>query len=233
MEIKPMEIKLDQKLLLIDKPKGVTSFWVIKVLRQKLGIKKIGHAGTLDPLATGLMLVGVGAGTKALCELIKLPKVYEALILFGIKTSTGDMEGEIVERKEVVKITNEKVEEAIKSLIGKTKLKVPVHSAIKVNGRRLYKFARSGKAVHLPEREMEVLNAELKELMPAKAGKGKEGLYSAKVILEVGSGTYIRSLAEELGKRLGYPATVGDLRRTRIGEYMIENAINIGLYHTS
>ncbi len=221
MEIKPMEIKLDQKLFLIDKPKGVTSFWVIKALRQKLGIKKIGHAGTLDPLASGLMLVGVGTGTKALRDLIKLPKVYEAVVLLGIKTSTGDMEGEIMERKEVVEISSEKVEEALKSLIGKIKLKVPAYSAIKVGGRRLYKLARNGKVIDLPEREMEVLSAELKEL------KSKEGLYITKVILEVGSGTYIRSLAEELGRRLGLPATIGDLRRIQIGEYKIEDAISI------
>ncbi len=228
-----MEIKLDQKLFLIDKPKGVTSFWVIKALRQKLGIKKIGHAGTLDPLATGLMLVGVGTGTKALRDLIKLPKVYEAVVLLGIKTSTGDMEGEIMERKEVVEISREKVEEVLKSLIGKIKLKVPAYSAIKVGGRRLYKLARNGKVIDLPEREMEVLSAELKELLPAQAGlsaqigMGKEGLYLIKVILEVGSGTYIRSLAEELGRRLGFPATVGDLRRIQIGEYRIEEAISI------
>ena len=122
-----MEIKSGQKLFLIDKPKGVTSFWVIKALRQKLGIKKIGHAGTLDPLASGLMLVGVGDGTKALHELIKLPKVYEAIVLLGIKTSTGDMEGEILERKEVAEVAYEKVKEVLKSLIGKTKLKVPAY----------------------------------------------------------------------------------------------------------
>ncbi|HZX00824.1 MAG TPA: tRNA pseudouridine(55) synthase TruB, partial [Candidatus Paceibacterota bacterium] len=155
-----MEIENNQKLFLIDKPKGVTSFWVIKVLRQKLGIKKIGHAGTLDPLASGLMLVGVGTGTKALHDLIKLPKVYEVVVLLGIKTSTGDMEGEILERKEVADITNEKVEEALKSLVGKTKFKVPAYSAIKVGGRRLYKLARRGKVVDLPEREMEVMSAE-------------------------------------------------------------------------
>ena len=217
-----MEIEDNQKLFLIDKPKGVTSFWVIKVLRQKLGIKKIGHAGTLDPLASGLMLVGVGTGTKALHDLIKLPKVYEVVVLLGIKTSTGDMEGEILERKEVADITNEKVEEALKSLVGKTKFKVPAYSAIKVGGRRLYKLARRGKVVDLPEREMEVMSAELKEL------NGYEGLYSAKVVLQVGSGTYVRSLAEELGRRLGYPATVGDLRRLQIGKYRVEDAISLG-----
>ena len=217
-----MEIENNQKLFLIDKPKGVTSFWVIKVLRQKLGIKKIGHAGTLDPLASGLMLVGVGTGTKALHDLIKLPKVYEVVVLLGIKTSTGDMEGEILERKEVADITNERVEEALKSLVGKTKFKVPAYSAIKVGGRRLYKLARRGKVVDLPEREMEVMSAELKEL------NGKDGLYSAKVVLQVGSGTYVRSLAEELGRRLGYPATVGDLRRLQIGKYRVEDAISLG-----
>ncbi len=217
-----MEIENNQKLFLIDKPKGVTSFWVIKVLRQKLGIKKIGHAGTLDPLASGLMLVGVGTGTKALHDLIKLPKVYEVVVLLGIKTSTGDMEGEILERKEVADITNEKVEEALKSLVGKTKFKVPAYSAIKVGGRRLYKLARRGKVGDLPERGMEVMRAELKEL------NGYEGLYSAKVVLQVGSGTYVRSLAEELGRRLGYPATVGDLRRLQIGKYRVEDAISLG-----
>ena len=207
-----------EDILLIDKPKGITSFDVIRKLRKGLGKKKMGHAGTLDPLASGLMIIGVGDGTKKLNEYIKLPKSYVAEILVGEKRSTGDMEGEVVERKEVESLKEVDVEKALKEMVGILRLPVPIYSAVKAGGKRLYKEARKGRAVIIPLRDMEIKNTHL-------LGIKREGdYYIVEVQFDVESGVYIRSLAEELGRRLGYPATIKELRRTKVGEFNIEDA---------
>lgn len=208
-------------IILVDKPKGISSFGVIRELRRELGVKKMGHSGTLDPLATGLMIVCAGEKTKKLNDLIKLPKTYEAAILLGVKTDTGDLEGKIIEEKEVLGLDTDKVKKAAESLVGKITLPVPLYSAIKVKGKRLYKSARRGEKVSLPKREMEILNIEFK-------GLSKEGRhYIMEVVLDVKSGTYIRSIVEELGRRFGLPTVLSELRRTRIGGYKIEDVENI------
>lgn len=212
------EKNLGKKIILIDKPSGVTSFDVIRILRRKLGIRKMGHSGTLDPMATGLMLVGVGEGIKKLKELIKLPKTYEASVLLGIKTATGDLEGHILEREAVKEIDMNKVKDVVRGLEGKILLKVPAYSAVKIKGERLYKLARQGKDVELPIKEMEVIKARFVDLK-----KEKES-YILKIVLDVKSGTYIRSIAEEIGRRLGLPATLSNLRRTKIGAYELKNS---------
>lgn len=205
-------------LLLVDKPKGITSFDVIRRLRRELNIRKMGHAGTLDPLASGLMIIGIGAGTKELPRHLKLPKTYDVHVLFGERRATGDMEGEILEEKEVSGLTERKVAEALETMIGKLELPVPAYSAVKQGGVRLYKKARQGKKVEVPIREMEVRNATLLGFQTL------DDRAIALVTFDVASGVYVRSLAEELGRRLGYPATVKDLRRTKIGDFDVADA---------
>lgn len=200
--------------MLVDKPKGITSFDVIRILRQKLGVWKMGHAGTLDPNASGLLIVGLGEGTKHLKDLIGLSKTYIAEILLGVKTDTGDLDGKILETKEVTNFTREEIAHVISSLNGTIKLPVPIFSAIKQNGKPLYKKAYKGHEVIPPEKEMKVHLASLMDIH----------LPVVTVSFDVGSGTYIRSLAEEFGKRLGTVATLQNLRRTSIGEYKIEDA---------
>jgi len=207
--------------LLIDKPRGITSFDVIRVLRKKLGIRKLGHAGTLDPLATGLMLIGVGEGTKKLTELIGLPKTYEAEILLGIKTDTGDLEGKVLKEKEITTIDRSNLKGVLDSMKGVLKLPVPAYSAIKRGGEPLYKKARRGEKVETPIKEMEVREIALLEAFP------DDSRYVLKVRMDVSSGTYVRSVAEEIGRRLGVPATVRALRRTRIGEYCVKDATRL------
>lgn len=197
---------------------------VIRTLRKQLNIRKIGHAGTLDPLATGLMLVGIGPGTKKLTELIKLDKEYIAEVRIGERRTTGDLEGEILEEKEVVSLAKEAVESALVTLLGTLTLPVSAYSAIKVDGIPMYKRARKaekqGEIVsEVPVRDMRVDEI---ELIHFAVGDGRA---VATVRFKVGSGTYVRSLAEELGRRLGYPATLQNLRRTKIGEFDIENAV--------
>jgi len=208
-------------ILLVDKPKGISSFGVIRILRRELGIRKMGHAGTLDPAASGLMIIGVGPGTKKLEGYIKQPKSYQAEILLGIRTSTGDMAGEILETAPVPDFDNEKIAATLAGMKGKLMLPVPAYSAMKQGGRRLYEMARSGRRFVLPIREMDVLSIALDSI-------GKFEKYPSIVItLEVESGSYIRSIAEELGKRLGVPATIKELRRLTIGKYSVKDARKI------
>jgi len=222
-----MDNKLPSNILLVDKPKGITSFDVIRILRKKLGIWKMGHAGTLDPLASGLMIIGVNDGTKKMSEFLKLPKIYIADILLGKKSETGDMEGKIIEEKSPAHITDEMIRDVIAGFSGKHSLAVPMYSAIKVGGKTLYSIARKKEAGKIltekernavpPKKEMEVIFAELLNT------ERKENDIILKVKMEVSSGSYIRTLAEELGNRLGVPAMLAGLRRIQIGEYSVDD----------
>jgi len=214
---------MEDNILLVDKPAGITSFDVIRRLRREMGVRKMGHAGTLDPLASGLMIVGVGEGTKKLSEYIKLPKEYVAEILVGERRSTGDMEGEVLAEKEVDGLEEDTILETLTSMLGTRTLPVSAYSAIKKDGVPFYKRARKaereGKEVEdLPVRDMEVMEVEY------LGHKCQDGRCVVKVRFRVGSGTYIRSLAEEFGKRLDYPATLKNLRRTKVGEFDIKDA---------
>ena len=218
-------------LLLIDKPSGMTSFGVVARVRRIVGIKKAGHAGTLDPLATGLMLVGVGAGTKALAGLVKLDKEYVAEILIGQERSTGDMEGVVLSLREVATaIPDDTLIETLNSLLGEITLPVSAYSAIKVDGVPMYKRARAAEkqgvvAEGVPARLMRVDEA---EFVASRSLKLDGALFQVVTVrFAVGSGTYIRSLALEFGRRLGYPATLYSLRRTRVGEYSIADAVTL------
>jgi tRNA pseudouridine55 synthase len=219
------------EILLIDKPKGITSFDVIRRVRKQIGIKKIGHAGTLDPLATGLMILGVGPGTKQLTQLIKLDKEYIAEVLIGESRTTGDMEGEVIESVEVVTLDPAQVLVAVASLVGTVSLTVSAYSAIKKDGVPMYKRARAAEktgetVTDVPVRDMIVHGATVGniEVVFKDATLTAISRLVVTVTFSVGSGTYIRSLSEELGRRLGYPATLANLRRTKVGGFKIEEA---------
>ena len=207
-----------ENIVLIDKPKGITSFDVIRKLRGTYPKIKLGHAGTLDPLASGLLIIGIGEGTKKLAQFLKLPKVYEVTVLLGEQRTTGDMEGEVLESKKVEWLNIKKVRETLSEMVGDVELAVPKYSAIKVGGERLYKKARQGKEFEPPKKVMKIMALKLNE-------DRKDGDHHIlDITMEVGSGAYIRSIAEELGKRLGYPTTVAELRRTKVGEFDIKDA---------
>ncbi len=214
---------LPEDILLIDKPKGITSFDVIRRLRKELNIRKMGHGGTLDPLATGLMIIGIEKGTKKLNEYLKLDKEYIAEVRVGERRSTGDMEGEILEEKDVQSLDEAVVRKVLTTMLGTLALPVSAYSAIKKDGVPLYKRARKAEKTgeeitDLPIRTMQVFENELQKMECA------DNRCVLTVRFYVSSGTYIRSLAEELGKRLGYPATLQNLRRTKIGEFDIRDA---------
>jgi tRNA pseudouridine55 synthase len=207
----------DSNILLIDKPKGITSYDCIRILQRKFGKKiKMGHAGTLDPLATGLLVIGINKGTKRLQEFLGLPKVYEAEILLGKKTDTGDVEGAVIEITDIPVLTEEKITSALQSMIGILEIAVPKYSAIKRNGKPLYAYARQGEKIEVPIKPMKVIEATLQ-------GYNDNVLF---VTFHVGSGTYIRSLAEELGRRLGTLATIQNLRRISVGDFLVQHAVH-------
>lgn len=229
-------VDFTQELLLIDKPAGITSFDVIRRLRRLYReshagerAPKLGHAGTLDPLATGLLLIGVGPGTKRLAELTKLDKSYEAVIRLGEQRETGDLEGAVVASlpvTESLESLEPRVAAALAELCGTQELPVSAYSAIKQDGVPFYKRARAAAArgetiTEVPRRVMQVMSAELRDITPL------DQWVHVTVDFSVGSGTYIRSLAEALGARLGYPATLAGLRRTRIGPYQLADAVSL------
>ncbi|MFT5359732.1 MAG: tRNA pseudouridine55 synthase [Candidatus Paceibacteria bacterium] len=213
----------ESELLLIDKPFGVTSYDVIRFLKREYREAgypkiKIGHAGTLDPRATGLLLVGLGKMTKSLTGLIGESKTYDSMILLGKQTTTDDLEGEIVAEADASTLSDDDIRVKVKTLAGEQEIAVPVYSAIKRDGKALYKYARKGQAIDVPIKTMNIISAEIKDI----ERKGSEIYLS--VTFDVGSGTYIRSLARELGDRLGVPATLSALRRTSIGDYKVDDA---------
>lgn len=207
-----------EDILLIDKPKGITSFDVIRKLRKELHGTKMGHAGTLDPLASGLLLVATGKNTKKLNHFLKLPKTYDVEILVGESRTTGDMEGEVIEKSEVDELSEKEVLGVFEGMIGTVSLQVPRYSAIKVGGEPLYKKARRGDEFEPPVKDMIITDIRLLGL------KKEDDYYVVSASMDVGSGAYVRSIAEEVGRRLGYPAVVKELRRTVIGDFVIENA---------
>lgn len=216
------------EILLIDKPDGMTSFSVVarvrRVLSQAAGKKvKVGHTGTLDPFATGLLILLTGKGTKRSDEFLKLDKWYEATVRLGWVSTTGDPEGEIGEyaqncneEKGVLKKEPSLVEvkRVIESLKGEIEQRVPIYSAVKIQGRRAYDLARKGVAVEMPVRKVQIYQLEVV----------KYAWPELKIRCHVSSGTYIRSLGEEIGERLGVGGYLTALRRTKVGEYGIEQA---------
>lgn len=229
-----------EEILLIDKPVGISSFDVIRQLRRIyrdncLTVPKMGHAGTLDPLASGLMVIGVGRGTKRLAELTKLDKEYVAEIFLGRSTTTTDREGEMVAEKAVVEIFSpEKISTTLATMHGELNLPVSGFSAIKVDGVPMYKRARvaikAGESVPtVSDRAMHVYSSELLHSTPLTEDDKQFQIITAS--FHVGSGTYIRSLAEELGRRLGdYPAHLHSLRRTKVGNLEITEAVQLDKY---
>lgn len=201
---------------LVDKPAGCTSHDVVQRLRRALGQSQVGHTGTLDPAATGLMVVTLGRATRIGRFIESTDKVYVGTIRLGRATTTWDAEGDLVaERPVSTPMTRGRIEPVLSSLVGRIDLPVPAFSAVKVSGERLHARARRGEAFDLVVRPAEVRAIELIDL------RGVDLVVRA----EVAKGTYIRSLAVEVGARLGFPAHLAALRRVRVGPHRIEDAV--------
>ena len=205
-------------ILLIDKPDSMTSFGVVarvrRVLSQQAGKKvKVGHTGTLDPFATGLLILCIGKETKNAMSYTKLDKVYEATIRLGQTSTTGDPEGELTDVSDK-QPTQEEIAAALEKFTGEITQTPPIFSAIKIDGRRAYDLARQGKEVEIPERKVMIHSLELVDYAYPEL----------KIRTHVSSGTYIRSLAQDIGETLGTGAYCTQLRRTKVADWDVANA---------
>jgi tRNA pseudouridine55 synthase len=201
-------------LLLIDKPAGVTSHDVVDVVRRALGTKKVGHAGTLDPMATGLLLIGVGRATRLLRFLGDLPKTYEGTLRLGVETTTLDAEGDVVSASPVA-ASMEDVRAAMQALVGDSPQRPPAYSAVKVGGRKLYEAARAGEQLEAEPRPIHVDAFELTSFDHPDAS----------FVVTCSSGTYVRVLAADVGAALHTGAHLTALRRTAIGPFLAADAV--------
>ncbi|EJU07222.1 tRNA pseudouridine(55) synthase TruB [Fusobacterium hwasookii] len=203
-------------IIVINKPKGITSFDVIRKLKKILKTKKIGHTGTLDPLATGVMLMCVGKATKLASDLEAKDKVYIADFDIGYATDTYDIEGKKI-AENIIEISKENLEQSIKKFIGNIKQVPPMYSAIKIDGNKLYHLARKGIEVERPERDVTI---EYINLLDFKDNK-------AKIETKVSKGCYIRSLIYDIGQDLGTYATMTALQRKQVGDYSLEDSYSL------
>jgi len=201
-------------LLLVDKPRGVTSHDVVDVVRRGVGTRKVGHAGTLDPMATGLLLIGVGRATRLLRFLGALPKTYEGTMRLGVETTTLDADGDVVRETEV-DVTEAHVRDAIRALVGESLQRPPAYSAVKVGGRKLYEAAREGERLEAEPRPVRV---HAFDLLSYDAP-------DATFRVTCSGGTYVRVLAADVGAALSCGAHLVALRRTAIGPYAVDDAV--------
>ena len=205
-------------ILAIYKEKGYTSRDVVNILGKELGTKKIGHTGTLDPMATGVLVVCVGQGLKLVEMLTEHDKEYIAKIRLGIETDTLDITGTVLKEENVCNYSKEEIEEILKRFIGKIKQEVPKYAAIKVNGKKLYEYARNGEEVKLPVRDIEIYDLKL-------ASDVVNNEFYIKC--HVSKGTYIRSLVRDIGYALGTVATMIELERTKLGNFSLEDTYTL------
>ncbi len=207
-------------ILVINKSKGLTSNDIVKKVKKILNTK-VGHTGTLDPNATGVLPLLLGNATKISKYLINHDKEYEAVIKLGAKTTTADVEGEIIEEKEVnkEKLKKENIEEVLKSFIGKQQQIPPIYSAIKVNGKKLYEYARQGKEVEIKARNIEIYDLKLLKI----DSKNDELTINVKC----SKGTYIRSLCEDIAVKLETLGYMKELNRIQVGEFNIKDSVTI------
>lgn len=205
-------------IVLIDKPAGMTSFGVVARVRRVLSERenrkiKVGHTGTLDPFATGLMILVTGKKCREAGHYTKLDKWYEATICLGVTSSTGDTEGELTQVSEI-KPSRESIEQVLEQFTGEIEQTPPVFSAIKINGQRAYKLARQGKEIEMPARKVEIYVLELVDY----------DYPLIKIRTHVSSGTYIRTLAQDIGEKVGVGAYCQELRRTKIADFDVKSA---------
>jgi tRNA pseudouridine55 synthase len=205
------------EILLIDKPLGWTSFDAVNKIRRLVGVKKVGHAGTLDPMATGLLIICTGKKTKEISSFQDLEKTYTGEILLGKKSESMDLETELIGDEDLSSITKEDIYKTRDKFVGKILQVPPMYSAIKHKGKSLYNLARKGKTIELAPREIEISMFEILDI--------RKPYLTFKI--KCSKGTYVRSIANDFGKELGCGGVLTSLRRTGIGTYLVDEALSI------
>ncbi|WLD95385.1 tRNA pseudouridine(55) synthase TruB [Alkalihalobacillus sp. AL-G] len=204
------------------KPAGLTSHDCVARLRKLLGTKKVGHTGTLDPAVTGVLPICINRATKVAEYMSDYNKTYEAVVSLGSSTTTEDQTGEIVDKKVIDNITSAEIEHVLNEFIGTIKQIPPMYSAVKIDGKKLYEYARAGKTVERPARTVEILSLKLL----SDPSRVESGNVTFKIQVSCSKGTYVRTLAVDIGKRLGVPAHMALLVRTQSGPFKLEDTIS-------
>lgn len=207
-------------IILIDKPQGKTSHQVVQIVKKKLGAQKVGHAGTLDPLATGLLVILVDRATKLSNLFLNKDKTYEAEAQLFTETDTGDITGSVIKQEKNKSIELTQIHQTLTSFDNATYWqKPPLYSAIKLKGKKLYQYARQGLTIEVPARLVKINHLELLEYIP------QQGIM--KLLVDCSKGTYIRSLIKDIAQKLGIIATVRQLRRISSGNFHVQQAISL------
>lgn len=204
-------------VLIINKPKGYTSYDVVSIVKKKLSISKVGHTGTLDPNATGVLPILVGKATKISKYLIEHNKTYVAELRLGEKSATGDIEGEIVERKSIPNLKENKIKETLETFLGKQMQKPPIYSSIKIKGKKAYEYARKGQTVKIEPRKIEIMEISLI--------KFENNIITFST--SCSKGTYIRVLCEDIAEKLGTVGLMQNLIRTRVDKFDIKDSFTL------
>ncbi len=204
-------------IIIVDKPTGMTSHDVVSRVRRKLNMRRVGHAGTLDPLATGVLIMLIGKSTKLFDRFVAFDKAYAATLRLGTQTTSADITGEVIENKPFDYVSRLQIEEVLHGFVGESEQMPPMVSAVKYKGERLYKLARKGITVERPARKIRI---DVLKLIDCQ-------LPEVKFYLECSKGTYVRTLAEDVGVKLGCGACITQIQRTRIGHFSIDDAVKL------
>ena len=204
-------------IIVVNKPDGMTSHDVVAKIRRKFKMRRVGHAGTLDPLATGVLVVLLGKATKLFSHFVGFDKAYRATLILGTATTSADIQGKILQQLPYDHITCEQIEAVFTNFVGDIAQIPPMVSAVKVKGRKLYQLARKGIEVERQPRQIRIDCLRLERFDPPEV----------KFYLECSKGTYVRQLAEDVGKLLGCGACISQIQRTKVGTFHIEDAVNI------
>ena len=204
-------------IVLINKPDGLTSHDVVARVRKKLKTRQVGHAGTLDPLATGLLVILVGKATKLFNRFVAFDKAYRATLILGTSTTSADTQGDILAQRPYSHITAQEVETAFRSFTGELEQIPPMVSAVKMGGRKLYQLARKGIEIERVPRPIRIDCLKMESFHPPKVA----------FYLECSKGTYVRQLAQDIGDMLGCGACISQIQRTRVGHFHVDDAVTI------
>ena len=208
---------MSEGIVIVDKPDGMTSHDVVAIARKKFNMRRIGHAGTLDPLATGVLVLLIGKATKLFNKFVAFDKAYRATLILGTRTTSADIQGELIEQKSYAHISRVQMEEAFKKFSGHIAQVPPMVSAVKVKGQKLYQLARKGIEVKREPRQVRIDCLEIEHF----------NLPDVKFYLECSKGTYVRQIAEDVGNYLECGACISQIQRTRVGNFGIEEAVNL------